>query len=177
MATGDMRREREAWVASNAVLTGKVDLGVETNVWYGAVLRGDEARIRVGDRTNIQDNCVVHCDPDQPQTIGSDVTVGHGAILHGTKVGDRTLVGMGAILLQESEIGEDCIVGAGTLVPQGMKVPPRSVVLGVPAKVVRPVTDEEIERALASAKGYVRKASAHCGQRHVRGVVGPPGAL
>jgi carbonic anhydrase/acetyltransferase-like protein (isoleucine patch superfamily) len=168
MATGEMKREREAWVASNAILTGNIVLGSGTSIWFGCSVRGDEARITLGDRTNLQDNCVVHCDPDQPQSVGADVTVGHGAILHGTRIGDRTLIGMGAILLQESDIGEECIIGAGALVPQGMKVPPRSLVLGVPGRVVRQVTDEEVAANVASALGYMAMASAHCGGKFRR---------
>jgi len=168
MADGVMRREHEHWVGATSTVTGDVDLGVEASVWYGASVRGDEANIRIGARTNIQDNAVVHCDPGQPQVIGDDTTVGHGAILHGKRVGSRCLIGMGAILLQESVVGDECIIGAGTLVPQGTEIPPRSVVLGVPGKVVRQVTDEEVKRNLASAKGYASKASAHAGRIHAR---------
>ena len=168
MADGRLVRERDAWVASTATVTGDVDLAPEVNVWYGASVRGDEAAIRIGARTNIQDNCVLHCDPGQPLTVGEDCTVGHGAILHGSRIGDRCLVGMGAILLQGSMIGDECLVGAGTLVTEGMKVPPRSVVLGVPGKVVRKVTPEEVKGFLKSAKGYVDLATATCGGKHSR---------
>lgn len=170
MANGWMVRERDAWVATTAAVTGRVDLGPEVNVWYGAVLRGDEAPITIGARTNIQDNCVAHCDPGEPLTVGEDCVIGHGAILHGLRIGDRCLVGMGAILLQKSEIGDECLVGAGALVPEGMKVPPRSVVLGVPAKVVRKVTDEEVEEFRRSAAGYVDLAMRTCGRLHERPV-------
>ena len=168
MADGILVRERDAWVADNARVTGDVVLGADANVWYGASVRGDEARITVGARTNLQDNCVVHCDPGEPMVVGDDCTVGHGAILHGKRVGDRCLVGMGAILLQRSEIGDGCLVGAGALVTEGMKVPPRSVVLGVPAKVVRKVTDGEYASFLRSAKGYCDLALATCGGKHRR---------
>ena len=124
--------------------------------------------ITVGARTNLQDNCVVHCDPGEPQSIGADCTIGHGAILHGLKVGNRCLVGMGAILLQKSEIGDECLIGAGTVVTEGTKVPPRSVVLGVPGKVVRQVTDEEVRSFLKSARGYVDLACATAGEIHRR---------
>jgi carbonic anhydrase/acetyltransferase-like protein (isoleucine patch superfamily) len=168
LADGTMVREREAWVADNARVTGAVELGTDVNVWYGASIRGDEAAIRIGARTNLQDNCVAHCDPDEPLLVGEDCTVGHGAILHGTRVGNRCLVGMGAILLQGSEVGDECLIGAGTLVTAGMKVPPRSVVLGVPGKVVRKVTDDEVKGFLRSAKGYVELALSTCGGRHRR---------
>jgi carbonic anhydrase/acetyltransferase-like protein (isoleucine patch superfamily) len=168
MADAWLVREREAWVAINAIVTGDVVFGEEVNVWYGASVRGDEAKIRIGPRTNLQDGVVVHCDPGQPMSVGSDCTVGHRAVLHGSKIGDRVLVGMGAILLQGSEIGDECLVGAGAVVTEGMKVPPRSVVLGVPAKVVRAVTDDEVKGFLKSAKGYVDLALATCGGIHRR---------
>jgi len=168
MADGWLVRERESWVAVGAMVTGDVVLGPDVNVWYGASVRGDEARIRIGARTNIQDNCVLHCDPGEPMTVGEDCTVGHGAILHGKSLGNRCLVGMGAILLQGSEIGDECLIGAGTVVTEGMKVPKRSVVLGVPGKVVRKVTPAEVKRFLASAKGYCDLALATCGGKHRR---------
>jgi carbonic anhydrase/acetyltransferase-like protein (isoleucine patch superfamily) len=168
MADGWLVRERDAWVAHNAVVTGVVDLAEDVNVWYGASLRGDEARIAIGPRTNVQDNCVLHCDPGEPLVVGADCVIGHGAILHGLRVGDRCLVGMGAILLQGSEIGDECLVGAGTVVPEGMKVPARSVVLGVPGKVVRKVTDDEVKGFVKAAKGYVDLALATCGGLHRR---------
>ena len=168
MATGWLVRERECWVATTATVTGEVDLAPDVNVWYGASLRGDEAPIRIGARTNLQDNCVAHCDPGEPLTVGEDCTIGHGAILHGAKIGNRCLVGMGAILLQGSVLGDECLVGAGAVVTEGMVVPPRSVVLGVPGKVVRPVTDAEVKKFLASAKGYCDLALMTAGRQHVR---------
>jgi carbonic anhydrase/acetyltransferase-like protein (isoleucine patch superfamily) len=168
MADGWLVREREWWVATNAVITGFVDFAEDASIWYGASIRGDEATIKIGARTNIQDNCVVHCDPNEPMEIGSDCTVGHGAILHGLKVGDRCLVGMGAILLQRSVIGDECLIAAGTVVTEGMEVPPRSVVMGVPGKVVRKVTDEEVKKFLKSAAGYADLAMKTCGRIHTR---------
>ena len=168
MADGRLVRERDAWVAENATITGDVALGPEVNVWYGASIRGDEAKITIGARTNIQDNCVVHCDHGDPQTIGEDCTIGHGAILHGRKLGNRCLVGMGAILLQQSEIGDECLIGAGTVVTEGMKVPKRSVVLGVPGKVVRKVTADEVKKFVLSAKNYTALALATCAEKHRR---------
>jgi carbonic anhydrase/acetyltransferase-like protein (isoleucine patch superfamily) len=168
MADGAMIPEGEAIVADNAALTGDVRLGRDVNIWFGASVRGDEATLAIGDGTNLQDNCVVHADPGEPQTIGRDCTVGHGAILHGAVVGDRCLIGMGAILLQRSEIGDECLVGAGTLIRDGAKIPPRSVVLGVPGRVVRSVTDEEAASFLRSARDYVAKAREHVAGKYRR---------
>ena len=143
-----------ARIAENATLLGKVRLEEEANVWFGAVLRGDAAAIQVGAGSNIQDNVVIHCDADAPVSIGSDVTVGHGAIIHGCTIEDRCLIGMGAILLNGCVIGAGSLVAAGALVTQGMIVPPGSRVMGSPAKVTRPLRPEEAETNLASAEEY-----------------------
>jgi len=156
-----MVKEGGAWVATTATVTGDVVLGEGANLWYGASVRGDEAALTIGRRTNLQDNVVMHADPDEPQVLGDDCTIGHGALLHGMRVGNRCLIGMGAVLLQRSVVGDECLVGAGTLVREGQVIPARSVVLGVPGKVVRRVTDEEVARFLRSAEGYVAKAVAH----------------
>ena len=168
MATGWLVRERDSWVATTATITGDVDLDPEANIWYGVSIRGDEANIRIGARTNIQDNCVAHCDPGQPLVVGEDCTIGHGAILHGSRIGNRCLVGMGAILLQGSVLGDECLVGAGAVVTEGMAVPARSVVMGVPGKIVRQVTDDEVKSFLAAAKGYCDLALLTAGKRHAR---------
>jgi len=168
MADAWLVRERDAWVATNAAVTGEVDFAPDVNVWYGASIRGDEAPITIGRGTNLQDRVVAHCDPGQPLSVGEDCTIGHGAILHGRSIGNRVLVGMGAILLQGSEVGDECLIGAGALVTEGMKVPPRSVVLGVPGKVVRKVTDDEVKSFLKSARGYADLALATCGGKHRR---------
>jgi carbonic anhydrase/acetyltransferase-like protein (isoleucine patch superfamily) len=168
MSADALRRERDHWIATNAVVCGAVEILGEASIWYGAVVRGDEAPIHIGARTNIQDGCVVHADPGQPNWIGDDCTVGHRAVVHGSRIGNRCLIGMGSIVLQESEIGDECLIGAGALVPHGAKIPPRSVVVGVPGKVVRQVTDAEARSFVDSAKGYVRKASAHAGNLFVR---------
>ncbi len=170
MANGWLVRERDAWVATTAVVTGDVDLSEDVNVWYGSSVRGDEAKITIGPRTNIQDNCVLHCDPGEPLVVGADCTVGHGAILHGLRIGDRCLVGMNAVILQKAVIGDECLIGAGAVVTEGMQVPPRSVVLGVPGKVVRQVTDEEVKSFRAAAKGYVDLALKTCGKLYERPV-------
>lgn len=147
-----------AFVADNATVRGDVTLGERSSVFFGAVLRGDRAPITIGSGTNIQDNCVVHVDYDYPVVVGQNVTVGHGAILHGCTVGDNTLIGMGAIVLNGAVIGENSIVGAGALVTKNTVVPPGSLILGSPAKVKRALTEEEIEHNRASAAEYCRAA-------------------
>lgn len=151
-----------AWAAPSADLIGDVTLGSDANVWYGAVLRGDVMPIEIGARTNIQDLALVHATSDISRTIvGADVTVGHGAILHGCTVGDFCLIGMGAIVLDNVELGEFCLVGAGALLTPGKKFPAGSVVMGSPGRVVRQVTDAEREQFRASAQHYVDLARQH----------------
>jgi gamma-carbonic anhydrase len=150
---------RDVFIAPNATVVGKVVLGDEANVWFGAVLRGDVGSITIGARTNIQDLTMVHMTGDLSDTrIGDDVTVGHSAILHGCDVGDRCLIGMGSILLDNVQVGQECVIGAGALLPQRMVVPPRSLVLGVPAKVVRRVTEEELRMGIDGARVYLELA-------------------
>jgi len=146
-----------AFVDGSAQLIGDVTIGDESSVWMNAVVRGDVNRIRVGRRTNLQDAVVVHVmrDPSHPTLVGSEVTVGHGAILHGCTIADRCLIGMGAILLNGVQVGEGAVVAAGTLLPEGTVVPPRSLVVGHPGRVRRPVTDEEYEGIRTSADSYV----------------------
>jgi carbonic anhydrase/acetyltransferase-like protein (isoleucine patch superfamily) len=138
-----------------------VTLGERVSVWGGAVIRGDTAEITIGARSNIQDLVMVHADPGVPTIVGADVTVGHRAILHGCRIEDGVLIGMGAILLNRSHIGAGSIVGAGALVPEGMMVPPNSLVLGMPAKVTRATTAEERERTVQSAARYGERAQEH----------------
>ncbi len=145
-----------ARVAENAVLVGQVALEGNSSVWYSAVVRGDRAPIRVGEGSNLQDAVVVHCGPKHPVDIGRDVTVGHGAILHGCTVEDGCLIGMGAILLNGCLIGAGSLVAAGALVTQNMEVPPGSMVMGSPAKVTRSLRPEELEQITASAETYRR---------------------
>jgi gamma-carbonic anhydrase len=151
--------ERAAFVAPNATIIGDVELGDEASIWFGAVVRGDIGPIRVGARTNLQDLVCVHVTGGvSVTTIGAEVTVGHGAILHGCTVADRCLIGMGSILLDNCTIGEDSIVGAGALVPVGKVIPPRSLVFGSPARVVREVTREELEQTRFGVLHYVENA-------------------
>lgn len=145
-------------LAENAVVVGDVTLEENVSVWYGAVLRGDAGAIRVGRGSNLQDNVTVHCAMDTPTVLGENVVVGHGAILHSCTVGNGCLIGMGAVLLDGCAIGEGAVVGAGAVVPPGKEVPPRSVVMGVPGKVVREVSGEEARAALENAAHYVQLA-------------------
>jgi carbonic anhydrase/acetyltransferase-like protein (isoleucine patch superfamily) len=146
-----------AFVDGTAQVIGDVEIGLHSSIWMQAVVRGDVNSIRIGQRTNVQDGTVVHVmHDDHPTVIGDDVTIGHGAIVHGCTVGNRVLVGMGAIVLNGAEIGEDCVIAAGTVVTEGMVVPRRSMVMGVPGKVRRPLTDAEVAAILESAANYVR---------------------
>lgn len=149
------RIDPTARIAPGAVVLGDVTLGGQASVWYNAVVRGDVERIEIGVRTNIQDCAVVHADRGFPAVIGSGVTVGHGAILHGCEVGDGTLIGMGAIVLNGAKIGCGCIVGAGALVTQGAVIPDGMLALGSPAKASRPLTTEEIAANERSAEHYI----------------------
>ena len=146
-----------ALLAPGVVICGDVTLEKDVNVWYGAVLRGDNGPIRVGQGSNIQDNCVLH----DKTTIGKFCTIGHGAIVHGCTVGNNVLIGMGATVLNGAKIGDDCIVGAGALVTGKMDAPAGSMILGTPAKVVRPLTEAEIEGNRASARGYCHLAEEY----------------
>jgi gamma-carbonic anhydrase len=147
-----------AFIDASAQVVGDVHIGEESSVWMNAVVRGDVNYVRIGRRTNIQDGTVVHVmrEPSHPALLGDDVTVGHGAIVHGCTVEDRCLIGMGAILLNGAHVGHGSIVAAGTLLPEGSVIPPRSLVMGSPGKVRRAVTDEEYAFIQASADGYVR---------------------
>ena len=140
-----------------ARVNGKVELGAGCSVWYNAVIRGDEAPITVGENTNIQDNCTLHTSFGHPLRVGSGVTVGHNAVLHGCTVGDNCLIGMGAIVLDDAVIGDNCVVGAGALVTQGTVIPAGSMALGSPARVRRALTQEEIEGIRLNAQVYVKE--------------------
>jgi carbonic anhydrase/acetyltransferase-like protein (isoleucine patch superfamily) len=154
-----------AYVAPGATVVGDVTLGEECSVWFGAVLRGDINRIRVGAHSNIQDGSVVHIDSGFDTTIGEWVTVGHRAIVHACTVGDEVLVGMGSIILDGAEIGARSIIGAGALVTGGKKIPPGSLVLGSPAKVVRELTMEEQVSIKGWAERYVQLSRVYLGAR------------
>lgn len=149
------------FIATGAIVVGDVHLAEDVSVWFNAVIRGDTDTLRIGARSNIQDLTMIHADPGYPVTIGTDVTVGHRAIIHGATIGNRTLIGMGAILLNGVVVGEECIVGAGALLTTGKVFPPRSLILGSPAKVVRSVSDEDLAMIDAGAAHYVEKAQAY----------------
>jgi len=146
-----------AFAARDAILTGDLTLGADAGIWFGCVLRGDDAPLTVGARTNVQDLTMIHADTGVPNVIGAEVTIGHRCVLHGARVGDRALIGMGAVLLSGSQVGEEALVAAGSVVREGFVVPPRTLVAGVPAKIVRPLSDDEVARIVESAEGYVRK--------------------
>jgi carbonic anhydrase/acetyltransferase-like protein (isoleucine patch superfamily) len=150
-----------AYIAPGAVVVGDVTLEENASVWFCAVLRGDTEPIRVGRGSNIQDGAVLHADPGSPCVIGAGVTVGHRAIVHGAQVGDNVVVGMGSIILNRAQIGENSIIAAGAIVTEEMAVPPGSLVMGVPAKVRRPLTDEEIARNRWAAEHYVANAKRY----------------
>lgn len=147
------------FIEETAVVIGDVVMGEHSSVWFNAVIRGDVHYIRIGDRTNVQDLCMLHVTHDtHPLIIGSDVTIGHNVVLHGCTIQDRVLVGMGAIIMDGAVIGEDSVVGAGALAVEGTIVPPKSLILGSPAKVKRPATDKELAWIKESADNYVRYA-------------------
>jgi carbonic anhydrase/acetyltransferase-like protein (isoleucine patch superfamily) len=138
--------DKEAFIAETAAVIGEVEVGAGTSVWYGAVLRGDEGAITVGRDSSIQDNAVLHCDLGSEVHIGNNVTVGHSAVVHGSTVGDNTLIGMGAIVLNGASIGEECIIAAGAVVKENAVIPARSMVVGVPGKIIRTLSDEQAEK-------------------------------
>ncbi|SCG83554.1 putative protein MJ0304 [Proteiniborus sp. DW1] len=149
------------FIAESAEVIGKVVLGEYTSIWYNCVLRGDENTITIGNNTNIQDGTVIHISKDYNTEIGDYVTVGHNAIVHACKIGNNVLVGMGAIILDGAEIQDNVLIGAGSIVTTGKQIPSGSLVLGSPAKVVRSLTDDEIEQLKQSAKDYVKYAEKH----------------
>ncbi len=150
------RFSKGVFIAENAALIGDVELGEDVSVWYGVVLRGDIHYIRVGARSNIQDNCVLHGEQGTgPTVVGDEVTIGHSAVVHGCSVERGALIGIGARVLSHAVVGEQALVGAGAVVTEGMKVPPRTLVLGVPGKVKRELTKEELDRLDRSWKHYV----------------------
>lgn len=152
---GDRQR---FWIAPGAHVIGDVALGMDASVWFGAVLRGDNERIDIGPGCNIQDGCVLHADLGFPLLLEEEITVGHRAVLHGCRIGRRTLVGIGAIVLNGANIGRECLIGAGALVGEGVVIGDRSLVLGVPGRVVREIDDEEATGFATSAQEYRDKA-------------------
>jgi carbonic anhydrase/acetyltransferase-like protein (isoleucine patch superfamily) len=159
------RVDATAYVQTSARVIGDVHLGAESSVWFNAVLRGDVFPIRVGARSNIQDNSTLHVTTGRHATlVGDDVTVGHNVVLHGCTVGNRCLIGIGAIVLDRVRIGDDCMIGAGALLTPGTVIPPGHLALGSPAKVARPLSDAEREHIVRSARAYVANAARYRGQ-------------
>ena len=158
---GRIRRVGDAMIADNATVIGDVRLGRDSSIWFGVTVRGDDSWIEIGEATNVQDNTVLHVDIGAPQRIGRGVTSGHGVVLHGVEIGDHCLIGMNATVLSGARIGEFSIIGAGALVGEGAVIPPRSVVLGLPGRIRRQVTDEEVEAHKWRARHYVARAESY----------------
>jgi carbonic anhydrase/acetyltransferase-like protein (isoleucine patch superfamily) len=154
--------DSSTYVEESANIIGDVIIGEKSSIWFNSVIRGDVNYIRIGSKTNIQDSCVLHVTKDtHPLVVGNEVTVGHNVTLHGCTVKDRCLIGMGAIILDGAEVGEDSMVAAGCLVKQGMIVPPKTLVVGVPARIARPLTEKEIKRIKQSAQNYIDYANSY----------------
>jgi carbonic anhydrase/acetyltransferase-like protein (isoleucine patch superfamily) len=153
--------DESVFIAPGAVILGDVRIGAHSSVWYNAVLRGDTEPISIGSRTNVQDGAVLHVDAGSPCLIGAGVTIGHRAVVHGALIEDDVLIGIGAIVLDGARIGHDTIIGAGALVTGHSVIPPRSLVLGVPGRVVRQLTDEEVQSIRAAAEHYVKYGAAY----------------
>lgn len=151
----------DVFIAPGAMVIGNVTIGEGASIWYNAVVRGDSAPIVIGRRTNVQDNCTLHVDADAPLTIGEECTIGHNAVVHGATLGDRVLVGINAVVLSHAEIGSRTMIGACSLVSEHKQMPGEILALGIPAKVVRALREEEIAHLKQSADGYCERARAH----------------
>ena len=161
----ELPEEGAYWIAPSASVIGKVRLERYASVWFGAVIRGDNEFITIGENSNVQDGAVMHTDPGLPLTVGRNCTIGHKAILHGCTVGDNTLVGMGAVILNRARIGRNCLIGANALITEGKEIPDNSLVMGQPGKVAGELNDDAIARLTRSAETYVRNW-----QRFARGM-------
>lgn len=164
-----MRARGDYFVAENAIVLGDVRIGCGANIWYNCVIRGDLATVTLEQNVNLQDQTVIHTDRDAPMLLERGVVVGHRVILHGARVGRDTLIGMGAILLSGSDIGEESLVAAGTVIPAGRRIPPRSVVMGVPGRIVREIRDDEVAETRRICEHYLQLA-----RRHAQGEFCPP---
>lgn len=153
--------DSSAFVAEGAALVGDVTVGAQASVWFGAVMRGDTDHLELGERSNLQDNAVVHADPGSPAIIGAGVSIGHGAVVHGARVEDDCLIGMNATVLNRAVIGRESLVAAGAVVLEDTVIPPRSLVAGVPGKVRRELTDDEVAGIRRNAAGYVERAQRY----------------
>ena len=165
------RTPRNYFLMHNATITGDVTIGEQSSFWFNAVVRGDVAPVTIGRRVNVQDHVVIHCDTDIANIIEDDVSIGHGAIVHGTFVGAGTLIGMNATVLGRTRIGRQCLIAAGAVVPPGLEVPDRMVVMGVPGKIVRPVNEEELKYLHWLPQRYIELAEAY-----LAGMFPPPNA-
>lgn len=152
------------WIAASATVAGRVRINSNVGIWFGAVLRGDDEALEVGERTNVQDNAVLHADTGFPLVIGRGCTIGHGAVVHGCSIGDNTLVGMGATVMNGARIGANCVIGANALITEGKAFPNNSLIMGAPAKAVRELDAEALAGLKRSAEAYVQKW-----RRYVRG--------
>ena len=151
----DLPGPHEYWIAPTATVLGRVIMKKNASIWFGAVLRGDNDPITVGENSNVQDNCVLHTDFGEPLVIGANVTIGHMVMLHGCTIGDGSLIGIGAVVLGRAKIGRQCLIGARSLITEGKEIPDRSVVMGAPGKVVRTLSESEGEALAAGAMHYV----------------------
>jgi len=149
------------WVADNASVIGKVTIEEDASVWFNSVVRGDNEPIAIGARANVQDGCILHTDPEFPLVIGAEATIGHLSVLHGCTIGRGALIGIGAIVLNGASIGEDCLIGAGALIPEGKAIPSRSVVFGSPGKVIREVSEKDLERMRWGVQLYLDRWQAY----------------
>ena len=154
----------DVFLAEGAVCLGDITIGEGSSIWFHATLRADRDKIRIGKKSNIQDNCVVHVDGGFPVEIGDYVTIGHGAVIHGCAIGDNSLIGMGAIVLNGARIGKNCIIGAGALVTQGMVIPDNMLAVGCPAKILRPLSQEEIQANQRNAEEYYEEGKDYAGK-------------
>ena len=151
-----IQKGKEVFIAPNATVIGDVAIGDNSSVWFGAVIRGDNDKISIGKRTNVQDMVVIHVDEGVPVTIGDNVTIGHGAIIHGASIGDNSLIGINATVLNHAKVGKFCVIGAHTLVTECMEIPDYSLVLGAPAKIVKKLSPEQIQKFKKNAEAYVQ---------------------
>lgn len=157
------------WIAPDATVIGNVTLGRDASIWFGAVLRGDNEQISIGEGSNLQEHVIVHTDPGYPVSVGKGCTIGHRATLHGCTISDNSLVGMGAIILNGAKIGRNCLIGAGALVTEGKEIPDNTLVVGSPGRVVRQLDDAAIRKLTASAEHYVRNARRFSNDLRLKG--------
>jgi carbonic anhydrase/acetyltransferase-like protein (isoleucine patch superfamily) len=149
------------WVAENATVIGRVRIEEDASIWFNSVVRGDNEPIVIGARANVQDGCVLHTDPGFPVSVGAEATIGHMAMLHGCSIGRGALIGIGAIVLNGASVGEDCLIGSGALIPEGKQIPAGSVVLGSPGKIIRRVSEQDLERMRWGVETYVERWQAY----------------